>query len=107
MNHDESCAGVILAIIALPLIVVVSSIANGFVLTVLWSWFVIPIFSLPPLNIPQAIGISLVMSYLTHQKTESKNDDKGILEQAISLLLYVILYPALVLGIAWIVQLFL
>jgi hypothetical protein len=107
MNDDKSCAEVILAIIAVPVLLVMSSIINGFVLTVLWGWFVIPLFSLPPLNIPQAIGISIIVSYLTHRKTETEDKDEGFWTKIISIFLYIILYPALVLCIAWVVQLFL
>lgn len=107
MNDDKSCAEVILAIIALPVLIVINSILNGFVLTVLWGWFVVPLFSLPPLNIPQAVGISIILSYLTHQKTDTKDKDDGFWSTILSALLYIILYPLLVLAIAWVVQLFL
>ena len=40
--------------------------ANGFVLTKLWEWFLFPITDVH-INIYQAIGIAIVVSFLTHQ----------------------------------------
>ncbi|PID31435.1 hypothetical protein CR983_01280 [Candidatus Saccharibacteria bacterium] len=34
----------------------------GWVVTVLWGWFVTPTFDLPELNIPTAIGVYLILS---------------------------------------------
>ncbi len=43
------------------------SIWSGYVLTILWHWFVVPTFQLPELTIFPAIGIAMVVSYLTYQ----------------------------------------
>lgn len=45
------------------------AICEGFVLTKLWAWFIVPTFSLPMITIPVAIGICLVSSLLTHQRS--------------------------------------
>lgn len=34
---------------------------NGYVLLRLWAWFVVP-FGLPPLTLPWAIGLSIIVS---------------------------------------------
>lgn len=39
---------------------VVGSAVNGWALSTLWGWFIVPIFGLPSLTIPQAIGVSFV-----------------------------------------------
>lgn len=46
---------------------------SGWALSILWSWFMVAVFALPALTIPQAIGVSLVVSYLTHQ-VDHKDD---------------------------------
>jgi len=43
-------------------VIILTSLYGGFVLKLLWSWFVSPTFNLPGLNIPQAIGLSVVMA---------------------------------------------
>jgi hypothetical protein len=54
---------------------------NGVALQYLWELFVVPIFKLPNLSIAQAIGILLVVQFLTKHlvkedaKVEKKEDD--------------------------------
>lgn len=43
------------------------TIWEGFVISKLWLWFIVPVFALPVLSISTAIGIALVFSILTHQ----------------------------------------
>lgn len=40
---------------------------EGFVLSVLWGWFIVPVFHAPHLRIPYAIGLALVVGMLTHR----------------------------------------
>jgi len=48
-------------------IMVVSCLLRGWVLSILWRWFMVPTLGLPALSVPQAIGIALVVGMLTHQ----------------------------------------
>lgn len=43
---------------------------HGFVLKILWLWFVVSTFNLPPISVPQALGISLIAALMTHQARE-------------------------------------
>lgn len=47
-------------------IICLSAVINGYVLTILWTWFVVP-FGISPINIPWAVGLCLILSLLTHQ----------------------------------------
>jgi len=40
---------------------------DAYVLTVLWSWFIVTTFHLPELTIYAAMGVALVVNYLTKQ----------------------------------------
>lgn len=44
---------------------VLQSVLYGFVLKVLWGWFVVETFHAPELSIPVALGIALIVKYLT------------------------------------------
>lgn len=70
-------------------------------LTVLWRWFVMPQFGLAPLGVNSAIGISLVVEYLTHQ-VGVKDDGYEAVERVVAQAVM----PLMALGIAWIVVLF-
>lgn len=89
-------------IASLIALVVISSILRGYVLSVLWGWFVVPTFGLPALSIPIAIGISMILAFTTHQISVKKEEDKSVGTQFSN----IILHPLLVLGIGWIVTLF-
>ena len=53
---------------------ILGSILRGWVLSILWGWFVVPVFSLPNLTVVQAIGISLIIGFLTYQSDAKSND---------------------------------
>jgi peptidoglycan biosynthesis protein MviN/MurJ (putative lipid II flippase) len=108
MRNNDGCGVALLALLAIPVVVIVSSIANGFALSVLWGWFVVPIFGLPALTIAQAIGFSMVVSFLTYQYDDSKKkeDDRSLTERIIYLLLMAILRLVIVLAVGAVVHLF-
>jgi len=78
----------------------VFSLWNGYVLTVLWRWFMVPVFNLPILSLPVAIGISLVIGLLTQQYQSIPEDDR------FKPFVYSILVPFVALAMGWIVHLF-
>jgi hypothetical protein len=46
---------------------IVAIISEGYVLSVLWGWFMVPTLGLPGISLVQAIGISLIFALLTHR----------------------------------------
>lgn len=53
------------------LTVAVLAIWRGIVLSTIWGWFMVPVFGLPALTITPAIGVALVVSFLTYQYSAS------------------------------------
>ncbi len=47
----------------------------GGALSKLWAWFIVKTFGLPALTIPAAIGLAMVVNYLTQRFDPAKNDD--------------------------------
>ena len=86
-------------------IAIAGVIWRGWVFTVLWGWFVVPLFGLPALGLSQAIGLMLVINYLTFHKPQP--DERSLIEQIFYGAAWVALYPAMVLLVGWIVQGFL
>ena len=104
-NDEKFWAGVI----AVPLILItgaivwfVLSLIKGFVLTKLWAWFIVPVFELPMLKLWEAVGISMLLSYMTFSgKTFYKNHkEDNITGTILSFTL-----PWIVLFFGWIVHL--
>lgn len=83
---------------------VFTTIYSGWVLTKLWAWFVIPTFAAPMLSIPIAIGLALIVNYLTYQMDAAKKDEEK--DAAIVVLKAVLIglfKPTFALLIGWII----
>lgn len=87
-------------------LLVLSSMWKGYVLTVLWAWFVVPTFGLPALAIAPAIGLAMVVSFLTHQRDASKEPEGDFSARMAKSVAHALVMPALVLGIGWVVHQF-
>lgn len=60
-------------------VVVVNTIAiiwSGYVLMLLWGWFVVPLFALPALGLINAIGIMTIVGLTTKQYVSTNGDNK-------------------------------
>jgi hypothetical protein len=104
MSKDESC----LILLAWPFVVVGAAIVNGLALAIMWGWFIVPALHVGSITIPEAIGLSMVVSYLTNHGSTSNKDDKSksTSERFINASLVAICTPAVVLAMAFIVHLF-
>lgn len=102
-SSEEAIIGCLLMFITLP----IGAVWSGFVLSVLWGWFVVPTFGAPILNIPAAIGIAGIVSYLTRSSHKEKTKDDGDpLGRAIIAIGEMLLLPAFSLSFGWLVHLF-
>lgn len=92
---------VLIALILLIGIITGGYLLNGWALFKLWGWFIVP-FGLPPLSIPWAIGVAIVVGFLT-----THSIPKGQKEDDISLALVVMFVrPLISVFIGWIVYSF-
>ena len=95
--------GILITIIAT---LVISTIWNGFVLSKIWGWFAVSTFSLPTINLTQAMGLSLIASFLTHQHDKGESKYKSETDKVLFSLYLTVITPAFILLIGWIVTLF-
>ena len=99
MSKSEKLAWSLVGLFAgLP----ITWVVRGYVLSKIWLWFVASQFGLPSLNIPQAIGGSMLISLITYQYAKPVEDDLPGAPLIRSLLL-----SLLVLGLAALISLFL
>jgi hypothetical protein len=85
------------------LLIVASSVFRGWILTLLWAWFVVPQFHLSQLTIPIAIGLALILGYLTQPNIGTKEPEKT---SWAATFLASFIGPIITLGVGWIVHLF-
>jgi Na+(H+)/acetate symporter ActP len=102
MKTYLSCVGLVVMVVA---IVLFSTIANGWVLSILWEWFIVPVFGLPSLSVPTAIGIAIITSMLT-SKIAYKDKDKQEMMDNVAALVGVLLSPFITLLFGYIVHLY-
>lgn len=90
-------------ILGVPALVALISIWNGYVLSILWGWFVVPFLKLPALSVPEAIGLVFVGHMLAGGRASRKTEKGKFFEELVTSLLA----PLLALGVAWVVKGFL
>lgn len=111
MNHSsnkeaeqyKAIAGCLAGLIGLPILIVISSIWSGYSFMLLWGWFIVPTFDLPPLLLWQAIGLDLVIGFLTHQWHDFQEKEREPWEKLAILVGRILFNPLIYLTIGWIV----
>lgn len=96
----------IILTIAVILMVVCGALVQGFVLSKMWEWFLIPL-GCNPLNWINAVGLALMIRWLTWQpRDKKKEDDTNKNEEALQKLGGAFIYPFVILGLGWIAHCF-
>ena len=95
--------GEFVAVVALG---TVGTLWRGYVLTVLWAWFVVPTFGLAALALAPAIGLSLLVHFLTYQSDAAKPLEGSFSDRFAKTAGRALLWPALALGIGWVISRF-
>lgn len=104
MSTDNSSTstlflGFIIALLMIPLTVAL----NGWALSILWSWFVVPIFGLPALSLASALGLSIVVSFMTHQDVDCEQPDRSMSATWSRVVAITVGRPLLALLMGWII----
>jgi hypothetical protein len=83
------------------------SLVNGWVLTILWGWFVLALFKgAPTLGLPVAIGLMLIVRMLTYIDTGDLQTKERELGMRIARKVGQMLSPFAMLLFGWIVHRF-
>ena len=77
----------------------------SFVLSYLWIWFIVPVTGLRSISVVEALGLALVINYLTYRRkaSESVRDRKAVVDSMI----HDFTVPMEALSLGYIVSLFL
>ena len=108
MKSDDKLGLAIFGGCTLVVVALVGGIVGqGLALSILWEWFVVPIFGLPALTMVQAYGIALVFETLQGYRKgpqADKDASTGVSAAVTQLLISIVARPALLIGIGLIVK---
>ena len=105
MKKDEENVLMLLGCLSLPFVLIIAVVWGGWVLSVVWNWFMPAIFGLPYLSIVEAMAVSLIVSWLAKAAVPSK-EGEGVWLAYGKLIGTAALAPAYVLVIGYILKLF-
>ena len=88
------------------ILIIFATLLRGYIISKLWFWFVVPTFALNPLTIVQAIGLSLIISYVTISKKELEPKDEDFFIEASKSFMVSIILAIYALFTGWIITLF-
>lgn len=94
----------ILAFIGALTLIPASSIWYGYVLSLIWGWFITPALGAPRLSIPAAIGVAAAIRFITHQNIESESKEETQSKRWAAIIVRAFGYPAFTLLFCWIVK---
>lgn len=100
LTKEEAGVALVLVVAGLVGFMALAAILDGWAFTILWRWFVVPVFGLPALRVSQAIGLGLVFGLATHQYIPADKSDKW------GRFTYIWSAPLLSVLIGWFVRLF-
>lgn len=63
---------------------------RGYVMVVLWGWFAVSIFSMPPIGVPVAVGVQMLASLCTHQRPPSRENSMDEFRKS---MLHMVMFP--------------
>jgi hypothetical protein len=96
--------GILLGCASFPVVLLISTLWGGWVLSVVWNWFMPQIFGLPTLTLIQAIAASLIIGWLAKARVPPDTKEKDALKALVEAYTRAFMEPAWVLAFAWIIQ---
>ena len=85
------------------LLLIIGMAIQGLTLSVLWGWFIAPVFALPVLTAGQALGITCVLTYIRNPQNLLADKEQFSPDWWVSVIGEVFFRPAIALGIGAVV----
>lgn len=77
------------------------TIFRGYVLVKFWAWFILPVFTLRPLRIIEAIGLSAFVGFLWYHDTLENDDEEYWMKIVKGFIVVLVMW-----GMGWIIMKF-
>lgn len=79
---------------------VACTVWEGYVLHVMWAWYLTPILGWKAITVSQGVGVAAIAGLLTHQAPADAFDDS----RSAKVVVWAILAPAIALLVGWIAK---
>lgn len=100
-DRDVTGSAIVVAALLVILAIAPVLIIHGYVISIMWGWFVVPL-GVPAIGIAHAIGLAGMLGALNVAKSSDKVEGRAMAWIMDMLLIR----PAIILGIGWIVKQF-
>ena len=106
--HSASIVYIAVSLLIATIVAVVAllTIFQGWTLSVLWEWFAVSIFNAPSISILEAIGLTILISFIREQEADnskSRYPNEDGINTIIRFVFYNIFRPTIYLAIGLIV----
>jgi hypothetical protein len=96
----------LLGLVGIVAVVALSAMWRGYVLSVLWGWFAVPL-GLPVVGVVQAMGVALLVGLLTYRSITTAKLEQSAQEKWTDAIASAITTPSVALGVGWCIKQFL
>jgi len=101
----KDASGCIVSVLSIVALVVINIVVNAWALTILWAWFVVPVFALPILTIGQAAGLACIISFIWGGNGRKSEYKTGSVEWWSELVSKAVFNPVLAVAVGFIIHL--
>lgn len=88
------------------LLIVGGTVWGGFVLSILWGWFVVPAFGVEPIGVANAIGLAGIAALLRAKVSSGTSEKKEAVDLWTDSLAQVLGVPGIALCVGWVIHFF-
>lgn len=105
MNKNDQFFSSCISTISIVVVgLIIATAMRGWALSLLWGWFIVPLFDAPQLTIVQAIGLSMVISFNHFDQTQKKEKTESFLEDFSRTVFVGSLHTLFVVLLGWIIS---
>lgn len=97
----KTLSHIIALIVVIPSSIVIMAV-RGYVIAMLWLWFVVDTFDVPALSLWQACGIALIFETFDGYQVPQDSDDAT----PVKTIVMTIAYYLIIIGVGWIIHSF-
>jgi flagellar biosynthesis component FlhA len=101
---EEDSVGCALAIVGIPVVLLINTLADGLSVMLNWNWFAVPVLNAPHLTMVPAMGLSIVVGTLVASHRQKSDDDESVTDALMKSIGYIVIRAAFLILLGYIVK---